>query len=662
MYRCLIALCLLLPALSRLYAGPENRLLKQEGFRSPEQPPTQERVELLCRLCWADVYSKPDRALAYGKEALAEAGKLKYNKGKMEAANLTGIAFDVMARYDSALYYYRMAAAYCREEADTALLASNLTNMGLTFWHLGNYKDALTYLLDALHLFSNKKHKYGQASCHNNIGLIYLDLENAERALPSFEKALLLYRSVKNELGEGAVLTNLGRLYYLKKEHPRAWDYFRMAEDLKTRNNDQYGLAMTCRNMGILLMDQKEYLKAAEYLNRSLAYARQVNDLSEECSALLAQSELLLRTGKTGSALLSAGKAFALAKQVNSPKLECEACKLLSDCHAKTGNREKEYYFYRQFKEKEDELVNTSRMNQILDLELHYAEERKAIEIEGLQKEKELQRLQLEKQQLVLRQTHIILIAGAGIFLGFVMVTLLIIREIRHRQKDRLKRQESTLREKQIHEVMKAEMAERKRIGEELHDSLGQTLSMIKLTLTHFRKQLPPSPESPVLESALHLVDSGFTELRTISHNMSPILLQEKGLIQAVRDMLDRMAETRPYRIHFETLGLEKNFSPLLENTLYRVIQEILNNIVQHAEASEIALQITRDSHETVILAEDNGKGFDPMALPPGKGMGLHNLRTRIENLKGSLHIDSTPGRGTIITLTIPCGNESQED
>lgn len=662
MYRCLIALCLLLPSFSRLYAEPENRLLKQEGYRSPEQPPTQERVDLLCRLCWADVYSQPDRALAYGKEAFGEASRLKYNKGKMEAANLTGIAFDVMARYDSAIYYYSMATTYCREEGDTALLASNLTNIGLTYWHLGNYKDALTYLLDALHLFTNKKHKYGQASCHNNIGLIYLDLENSERALPSFEKALLLYRSIKNELGEGAVLTNLGRLYYLKQQYSKAWDYFCKAEDLKTRNNDQYGLAMTCRNMGILLIDRKEYDKAGAYLNRSLAYARQVNDLSEECSALLAQSELLLKTSKTAPALLCAEKAFALAQKVNSPKLECVACKLLSDCHRKAGNREKEYFYYRQFKEKEDELVNTSRMNQILDLELHYAEERKAIEIEGLQKEKELQRLQLEKQQLVLRQTNFFLLAGAGIFLGFVMVTLFIIREIRHKQKDRLKAQESTLREKQIHEVMKAEMAERKRIGEELHDGLGQTLSMIKLTLSHIKNQLPPTPISSKLQAALGLVDSGFTELRTISHDLSPILLREKGLIQAVKDLLERIADARHYRIHYETIGLDKAFSPLLENTLYRLIQEILNNIVQHAEATTISLQITRDNNETVILAEDNGIGFDPMKLPPGKGMGLHNLRTRIENLKGSLHIDSTAGRGTIITLTIPHGNEPQEN
>jgi signal transduction histidine kinase len=142
--------------------------------------------------------------------------------------------------------------------------------------------------------------------------------------------------------------------------------------------------------------------------------------------------------------------------------------------------------------------------------------------------------------------------------------------------------------------------------------------------------------------------------VRTISHNLAPSLLSERGLKGALKNISDRVNQSAGLSMSFDTFGLNGTMSNLVENTLFRTIQEIVNNTIKHAGATHLFIQITQGTHEITLMAEDNGKGFNVDEIKKHSSYGLSNMKSRIENLNGTMFIDSNPGRGTIISIFIP--------
>jgi signal transduction histidine kinase len=162
--------------------------------------------------------------------------------------------------------------------------------------------------------------------------------------------------------------------------------------------------------------------------------------------------------------------------------------------------------------------------------------------------------------------------------------------------------------------------------------------------------------QQALLQNALAVVDESFVEVRSISHNLMPNALIKRGLAQAVRDFLDKLPAAGRVKINLDVVGLDRNsqLSPTVENVLFRVIQELVQNILKHAQATEITLQIIRHAEELTVLVEDNGVGFDPARLGPDAGIGLKNIETRMAYLGGRADFDAAPGRGTTVTLEVP--------
>ena len=208
--------------------------------------------------------------------------------------------------------------------------------------------------------------------------------------------------------------------------------------------------------------------------------------------------------------------------------------------------------------------------------------------------------------------------------------------------------------------VLEAEEAERRRIGSDLHDGVGQLLVAAKLNLSALSEQLNVQTigQQTMLQNALDVVDESFKEVRNISHNLMPNALIKRGLAQAVRDFLSKIAPDDRLKINLEVVGLDRGgrLDSTVENVLFRVIQELVQNIIKHAQATEVGLQIVRSDDELTIMVEDNGVGFDVAALGPEAGIGLKNIESRMAYLGGRAEFDSRVGRGTTVTLEVPLG------
>jgi two-component system, NarL family, sensor kinase len=189
-----------------------------------------------------------------------------------------------------------------------------------------------------------------------------------------------------------------------------------------------------------------------------------------------------------------------------------------------------------------------------------------------------------------------------------------------------------------------------------LHDGVGQLLSAAKLNLSNLDSKLTSKTEEQLLamQNALSLVDDSVKEVRSVSHNMMPNTLIKQGLASAVREFITKLGSAPTLKVDLEIIGLDTRLDNQVETVLYRVIQEIVNNIIKHANASQISMQLIRHDTELNIMIEDNGVGFDTNQLENFDGIGLKGIQTRIEFLNGSVHFDSTIGRGTTVIIDIP--------
>lgn len=225
------------------------------------------------------------------------------------------------------------------------------------------------------------------------------------------------------------------------------------------------------------------------------------------------------------------------------------------------------------------------------------------------------------------------------------------IRYLNGHLKDEVQQRTAELREekrKNIGLLLDGQEKERKRISKELHDSIGCQLALIKLNL---EAQQQAQDYSGISQSICAVTDL-IKEVRDISHNHSVFVLQRVGLTNAIESSLYQIlsCSCAHFNVYFHQLNC--HLSSAVQLILYRVFQEALNNILKHSEATEVDIQLVRqDKHLTMVIC-DNGKGFDVKSVH--HGLGLHNMRMRIENqLEGELIIDSRPGHGTTLIANI---------
>jgi PAS domain S-box-containing protein len=203
-----------------------------------------------------------------------------------------------------------------------------------------------------------------------------------------------------------------------------------------------------------------------------------------------------------------------------------------------------------------------------------------------------------------------------------------------------------------LHAIMETQEEERRRISESLHNGVGQILYATKLNLARIEPDktlLPPEQLRQAWQKTDQLLMEAIRETRNVSHELIPILLQERGLAVAMEDFCKRFSQTS---IQLSCHGLEERLDRHLENAVYRISQELVNNMVKHAGAARGRIEVLREGDRVVIEAQDDGKGIDP--AEPGKGIGLRAIRDRVTLLQGTLEIDSAPGAGTMITVTLP--------
>ena len=238
----------------------------------------------------------------------------------------------------------------------------------------------------------------------------------------------------------------------------------------------------------------------------------------------------------------------------------------------------------------------------------------------------------------------LLLLIGYGLF-----------RKKQLEQKAILAAEQAKQRETITKAVIDAEENERKRIGSDLHDGVGQLFSAVKMNLSGLfdRINFENNNEKFLAEKTLALVDESCKEVRIISHKMMPNTLLKSGIASDIKSFIEKLDEQN-LKVNFSAKGFSDQLEHNEEVILYKVIQELVSNIIKHAKASELTIAIENDKKFIRALIKDNGVGFNAAEIDGFTGIGLKNINTRIQYLKGAVHFDTAPNKGTAVNIMVP--------
>jgi len=400
-------------------------------------------------------------------------------------------------------------------------------------------------------------------------------------------------------------------LHNRKKRYNDAIANFKKAYDYALANDDKYQQLATLNPMAICLTEAGRLPEAKTMIDSLLIQSQRYHMRFSELNAYANLAKWSKVRGDFKSATEFLTKKMAIADSISSDEI----------------------------KEK------------VALLETRFKVQQKDNEIKVLQGEKEVQRLSLYQKDLF----NNISLGGVA---AVLFISLLSYRNFRHRQKIQQQRILELEAEKQLaatEAVLKGEERERTRLAKDLHDGLGGMLSGIKYSFSTMKGNLIMTPENAqAFERSMDMLDSSIREMRRVAHNMMPEALVKFGLDTALKDICNDVNQTGALRVAYQSIGLE---GVVLDQTkaitIYRIVQELLNNTMKHAGATHVLVQVSRNDGLITVTVEDDGRGFDAAVLKQAKGIGWSNIQNRIGFLKGNWDVHSEPGQGTSVHIEI---------
>ncbi len=609
------------------------------------QLPDSQKVFVLCDISFGYRLENSDSALHYSTLALEVAEKIQHPKAIAQALNDQGIILADLNRYNDALSNYNKSLTIREELNDSVGMGALHSKMGVIHQKRGAFSLAIDHQLSALRIFQALGIEQYVAVCQNNIAVLHLNMGDPERSLEMHENALKTREKLGDRYGIASSYANIGNVRLALEDTAAASTEYSKAIEIFEALDDPEGLSTNLHNLGTCYLNDQPK-KAVDLLQRALQIRAKMGDekmLSSTHASLgiafsnLGQHDLALN--HYHNALQKARRAGVLTEQLN-------AHKQLAGLFRKTGNADSTYFYFAGYQTLKDSAFNEGLREDFAELQTLYETEQKETRIALLSEQNKVIDLQMKQ-----KQTQFWLLGIA--FVAFVIISGLFYFSYREKQRARLATEIIREREAGMKAVIQATETERERIARDLHDGVGQQLSGLKMGWQKLLSEISISQDGQQQKSEqlTRVLDETCHDVRRISHRMMPRSISKYGLIPALEDMLDKSFPPAGIKHSFEHFGIGENrFSSELELSVYRVMQELVNNVLRHAGATEVSVQLLKNSGQLIAVIEDNGRGFHRNGKPSG-GIGMQNMVSRLSTINGDIHFEND--RGTRATIRI---------
>lgn len=598
-------------------------------------------------LAWQ--YRQIDLELAYyhAKQAKQVALLIHYDPGLGDAYSRLGTIAKYSGKMDSAMYFHEKSLVIRRRLGDSVLVAKALTSISSLYQSAGKYDLALKNELHSLKL-RKRYDKSSLANAYNNLGVIYLNIGSPDSAIHQFKQGLFV--AGKNKEIVGQLYTNLAVAWYELDSVGLAIRNLELALNHEKDIGNHIGVYKTVANIASILLDEAKP-RAAVLMLLEQKDALQAEGFNQALPLIHYQLGRAYRgTNNYDSALFYFNKSRELQRFSPDPDLKKEVARELMLLYVHFGMTDSALMEAERFEHFAGELFSDEMSQAIAETETKY-------KTASLRAQAETQKVELLKSKINLWSTGLSLTLLL-IFVGGIAY--------RMRQRSIISQKNEQLKQHQIDELLqKQELAsinammegqeqERQRIAQDLHDRIGSQLAAVKLNMEALEDKVDKghNENKGQFTKTYGMLDNLVDEVRKISHNMVSGVLMKFGLEVALHDLAASISNSGKIRVDVRVHNLHDRIAGKVELAVYRIIQELLANVLKHAQAQHITISLNRQDGNLNVMVEDDGRGFDQGRVK--RGMGLQNIQQRAEALNGAVNIDAKAGRGTTVIVDIP--------
>ncbi|WP_188753923.1 ATP-binding protein [Parapedobacter defluvii] len=619
------------------------------------------RMEILLQLGWDVSFFNTDSARIYLRECIDLAKKNADNLNIGSGYAYMGSSYFREDKFDSAQHYYRIAETYFLKDTTVEGKENVIVNrmsMGTVALQQNKYEEALGYYFNVIDYFENSSSEDwpNLLTAYANVGLVYNDMKQFDKALEYHTKGLEIFQQHPMDLKKKAQLQMFVALDFLNlRQYKSSLIALDSAALTVQKLNLPYLYSSFYALKGRYFNEIQRYKEAIAASKKALGYAQPIHNGFEEGNILFQLGKSYFSLGDYKQSLQYFGPGLSIHRKLHDKTRERASLNYIAQAYYQTKDYQKASEYFDAYGRLSDSLHQSDIQLKINAIENKYQAKQKQDAILVLKKNNQIQQLALHKKE------NQIFFAVVGSLL-LLVTGLLLYRNLRN--KHRLLKKTEQLYEQQIiqlekerqliaaQSLMKGQEEERSRLAKDLHDGVGGLLSGVKLSLSNMKGNVFLSEDNAAaVNTIISQLDNSIGELRRVSHNMMPEALIRYGLKEALENYCESIDQSGKLNVRLQTYGLDQRMVQDTEIILYRIVQELLNNVIKHAEARQALVQLIKEADKFTLTVEDDGKGFDLNSHTDINGAGLQNIKARAGYLNSTVDIRTRPGEGTSVTV-----------
>lgn len=596
-------------------------------------------------------------SLQYCRKALALSDKLGLPEKQARTTYAMGLNYTNLNIYDSAKHYLDKSLQLPGALKDTHLLVQYNNTYSILYNYQSDHSTAISFLMKAVELLEAVKSPDIKAilpQTYMNLCNNLLAENQLEKGIEYGKKALHFTGYPDEERHRILVHLDLMDTYIKLNQAADAGHHLDTAIQINKKLNNVVMANLVNNNKGIYyeyindlpaaLAAYKAAYQLADSLDQNLVKGNPANNIAR----------IQYKLGNYKEAEQYAHIATNTGNATRQMSVLSDAYSLLTSIAKQKGDYKKALEYAILNKKYADSATNSATQKVTLSLESKYQHQKKEKEIAELKAgsaEKELQIVKRNRLLTIGSLSAAVLLLGIGLLYRNSKQKQTIAEKEQHLQQEQIKFLERQQQVVSLQSMLNGQETERTRIAKDLHDGLGGLFSTVKMNFSVLQHEYPDFRESTLFQKSNELINTAAGELRRIAHNMMPEVLMKLGLVQAVQDMCADISSGKLLRVTLQAYGMDKRLNASSEIMLYRIMQELLNNIIKHAQATEAIIQFNKNGNRLTVTVEDNGKGFNTEEIDSARHSGIESVKNRVHYLNGTIQIDSQKGVGTAVLM-----------
>lgn len=532
--------------------------------------------------------------------------------------------------YDSQVAFDKLDSLYKNANIQAETKINLLQKLVQRSLEINDYKQLSAFSIEGVELARTLKKDSAQAHFYKALGLSQIYSHKPEQAIETWKKSAEIAKNGNHRYLEATNYNNIGGTLIDLNKFEEAEIYLLKSIDLSEKNGapSLRNKVLSFRLLATLYDRTNRDEKASQIYEKVQVLAYEMADTNLICSNLIFHATLLKDYGEIDGALLKTREALRLIEPYGDKNSLMTTLSLFSYLLSVDGQFEEAFQMKSKLYELSVEIYKEENQKQINDLETRF----KTRELEESKKLSDANSLAEKRKKESYFYLLISVIAGSLLlFLTFFLFSF--------KKNAKLK---IRFQEERLASIIEGQEQERSRIAKELHDGIVQDLTVLKMELMSNNQ----------IQDTQSKLDAITKEVRDISYQMMPVTLRQLGLVKALEELFERSLSKNNIGFEFQYFNYEERISEKIEVSVYRICQELVNNVVKHAKASSVSVVLRKSEKQLTLVFEDNGLGFD---LNRAKsGIGMASLNSRIDLLHGKIEFETTENSGTIAFIRIP--------